>query len=224
MDNFEISDFAADDLIDADGDGTNDTVAIDTDDDGTPEGIFTDTTGDGIIDTGIIDTDGDGVADLFVADRDQDGTLDEIVLDADRDGFFDNVDAPSVPGAVSAPAPIDLVGPTASSSPGSAGAAPASQATAVANEPSDSGSPGTASSAPAPASEPNPAANQTGPQPIDLAPVTGPPTSGTEPPQEAERGRPTIAEIRRSPGARHEDREIEPPTPATDAQPAEGEA
>ncbi len=121
MDEFELSDFPDDDLIDADQDGRDDTVLIDDDADGTAEAIFTDLNEDGVLDAGIVDTDDDGVADLFVADRDQNGTLEEIVVDADRDGFLDvggqTPDLGSTASSEVAPA-IDLLGqasPTAAS-------------------------------------------------------------------------------------------------------------
>jgi hypothetical protein len=229
MDDFQISDFAADDLIDADNDGTDDTVAIDTepvgvDDDGTPEGIFTDTTGDGIIDTGIIDTDGDGIADVFAADRDQDGTLDEIVLDADRNGFFDNVAPPGAHGAGGAvEAPIELVGPTPAPTSASGPVAPVSPGGATPTGPADVGEPpSTAAPAPSNATAPT-ATTEGGPQPIDLTPTTTEPTPRAEEPERpGESRRPSVADIRRNPGARDEDREpATGPAPTTD--PADGE-
>lgn len=76
-------------LIDLDGDGTPDGIAIDRDGDGRADVIGLDRDHDGRIDAIAMDTDHDGRIDAVGIDQDGDGDLDAVAMDTDGDGDID---------------------------------------------------------------------------------------------------------------------------------------
>ncbi|MGW6695075.1 hypothetical protein ACWF62_15015 [Rhodococcus sp. NPDC054953] len=70
--------------FDTDGDGAADTHLVDSDGNGRFDSVALDTDGDGIVNTTLVDTDGDGAFDLANSDDDNDGTQESYMTSADN--------------------------------------------------------------------------------------------------------------------------------------------